>query len=81
MTVDQFRKLYDARPFEPFRINLADGRSLTVDHPEFMSFSRSGRTIVVNSKEDDTFEIIDIMLVTGLQVGAKNGNGKHSGKK
>jgi hypothetical protein len=79
MTVDQVRKLYDARPFQPFRINLADGRSLRVDHPEFMSFS-TGRSIVVFSQDDNAFEIVDLVLATGLQVGA-NGKGKHSGKK
>ena len=44
-----------------------NGRSLDIDHPEFLMFSRSGRTIYV-SKPDDTFEIVDLLLVTSLEV-------------
>lgn len=71
MTVEQLREMAGARPFRPFRLHLADGRSLDVDHPEFLMPSRSGRTIVV-SKPTDTFEIVDLLLVTSLEV--KNGD-------
>ena len=73
MTVEQMREMSNAWPFHPFRIHLADGRSLDVDHPEFLMFSRSGRTIVV-SKTNDTFEIIDLLLVTSLE--SLNGRAK-----
>ena len=66
MTVEQMREMTSARPFRPFRLHLADGRSLDVEHPEFLMSSRSGRTVVV-SKSNDTFEIIDLLLVTSLE--------------
>jgi hypothetical protein len=66
MTVEQMREMSNSRPIHPFHIHLADGRSLDVEHPEFLMFSRSGRTIVV-SKTNDTFEIIDLLLVTSLE--------------
>ena len=75
MTVEQMREMSNTRPFHPFRIQLADGRSLDVEHPEFLMFSRSGRTIVV-SKTNDTFEIIDLLLVTSLE--SLNGRAKPS---
>ena len=78
MTVEQMREMYKARPFQSFRIHLADGRSLDVEHPEFMMFSRSGRTIVV-SKINDTFEIVDLLLVTSLE--SLNGQTKPSRRK
>jgi len=66
VTVEKLREMYNAKPFMPFRVHLADGRSVDIDHPEFLMFSRSGRTIYV-SKPDDTFEIIDLLLVTSLE--------------
>src|SRR5439155_20700792 len=66
MTVEQLREMMGARPFRPFRVHLADGRSVDVEHPEFLMSSRTGRTIVV-SKPNDTFEIIDLLLVANLE--------------
>jgi hypothetical protein len=76
MTVEQMRKAHSAKPFQPFVIHLADSRTLPVNHPEMMMFSQSGRTVVV-SLPDDTFEIIDLLLVTSIRVpGHTNGSGK-----
>jgi len=66
MTIEQLREMHQARPFQPFDIYLADGRTLTVDHPEFLSQSRTGRTIAV-SKPDDATEIVDLLLVVSLK--------------
>jgi len=66
VTIDQFRKLLLAQPFQPFLVHLADGRQMSVPHREFASVSPSGRTIII-SQPDDTFEIIDLLLVTSLE--------------
>lgn len=71
MTIEQLRKLHTARPFQPFDVHLADGRAITVQHPEMLSQSQSGRTIAV-ARPDDAIEIIDLLLVTGLK---PRGNG------
>ena len=67
MTIEQVRRLYDARPFKPFVIHLADGRRIRVEHPEFMASAPSGRTIIVY-QPDDSFNVIDLLLVTDLEV-------------
>jgi hypothetical protein len=67
MTIEQVKQLYNAAPFKPFVIYLADGRRIPVKHREFMAASPSGRTIVVY-EEDDSFNIIDLLLVTSLEV-------------
>jgi hypothetical protein len=46
---------------------MGDGRSLRVDHPEFLSRSQSGRTIVVH-QPDESFRVLDMLLVTELEV-------------
>jgi hypothetical protein len=66
MTTEQFRELLTARPFRPFVIRTAGGRKYTVTHPETALQSRSGRTVVVETRED-TFTIIDLLLVTALE--------------
>jgi len=67
MTIKEIRNLYEARPFQPFKIHMADGRDIPVDHPEFLASAPSGRTIVVYGS-DDSFNVIDLLLVTDLEV-------------
>jgi len=74
VTTDQLRNLWKAEPFRPFVIHLADGRHVTVAHPEFLSRSPSGRSIIVY-QPDESFNVIDLLLVTDLEVSA-NGRGK-----
>jgi len=66
MTANEIRELQRVQPFRPFRLHLADGRTLDVEHPEFLA-SRGGRTIVVYTGEDK-FEIVDVLLVVSLEV-------------
>jgi hypothetical protein len=66
MTVQQLRKLHQARPFEPFEIHLADGRALPVTHPELLAIAPPGRTIGVGLR-DGTIEIVALPLVTSLK--------------
>lgn len=75
MTIEQLQKLHQARPFQPFDIYLADGRSLPVEHPEFLSRPPTGRTIAVGL-QDGTHEIVDLLLVTSLKARA-NGASPH----
>lgn len=67
MTIEQLRKLHQARPFRPFIIQVADGRQFRVRHNEFLSHSETGRTVVVHGP-GDSFEMLDLLLVTGLEV-------------
>ena len=43
MTIEQLRQMHQARPFAPFRVHMADGRHLDVDHPEFLAQTPAGR--------------------------------------
>jgi hypothetical protein len=71
MTMEELRKHWGAAPFRPFKLHLDDGREFGIDHPEFLSFSRGGRTIAV-ADLDGTFEVIDLLHVVSLTIG----NGK-----
>lgn len=67
MRVEGVRKLYRAEPFLPFPLHLADGREISVGHREFIALSPSGRTLTVY-QPDDSFDVVDLMLVTDLEV-------------
>jgi len=74
MTIDKIHSLYLAEPFQPFVIHVADGRNIPVISREFISTVPSGRTVVV-SDADDRLHIIELLLVTELEVKPKS-NGK-----
>jgi len=75
MTIERFKDFYNAQPFRPFVIHLADGRQIPVHHPDFLATAPSGRTVGVY-QPDDTFNMIDLLLVTDLEVVAGNGRRK-----
>ena len=80
MTIEQVRKLHQARPFQPFRMHLADSRSLDVVHPELLAISEPGRTVIVVTGDESLYETVDLLLVTSLEVlngRAKAGRRKH----
>jgi hypothetical protein len=66
MTIEQLRSAYNAQPFRPFIMHLADGRQIAVQHPEFLAAAPSGRTVMVY-QPDDTSNVVDLLLVTGLE--------------
>jgi hypothetical protein len=76
MTIDHVRRLYQAQPFQPFVLHLADGREIPVPHQEFMAIGPTGRTIIVYD-EQESFNIVDLLLVTDVRLE----NGRKRGKR
>jgi hypothetical protein len=74
MTSEQFRNTLLQRPFRPFKIRMADGRSFDVTHPEFVALTQSGRAAIV-AHPDDSYSILDLPLMSELQIA----NGRESG--
>ena len=70
MNIAILRELHEARPFMPFTIALADGRKLQVIHNEFLYFFPSGRAAML-THSDDRFTLIDLLLVTSVDVDPK----------
>ena len=67
MTIEQLRKIHQSQPFGPFSLHMAGGRALHVPHPELLSHSVSGRTVIV-FPEDEDFSVVDLLLVTELEI-------------
>ena len=74
MKADEIRKLLHDLPFRPFIIHVADGGRLLVKHEDYVALAPSGREMIVyrHNKPDD-YTVVDIMLVTRLEVASRNG--------
>jgi hypothetical protein len=83
MTFESLKEVIWARPFQPFTLRLADGRSRVVRHPEFVAFVADKRTLMW-SQPGSGFELIDLILINSIEI-AENprrkggGNGKKNG--
>jgi hypothetical protein len=77
-TIEQIRKVHEAEPFRPFNMHLADGRRIPVPRREFLAISPSGRTVAV-FLPDESFEIVDLFLVTDLEFNRGSGPRKKRG--
>ncbi len=67
MTLEEFRKVWRAEPFQPFIINETDGRNVYVARSEYVCRSPSEKTLIVNLP-DDSFEIIEVAQAESLTV-------------
>ena len=67
MRVEELVQMQRTQSFRPYRIHMADGRHLDVKHPDFVARSPTGRTAIVY-KADETFEVIDLLFVSRLEV-------------
>ena len=73
MAPDRLRATLTAMPFRPFAVEIAGGKRVPIDHPDYASLSPSGRTLIVYGyPEDDSMEIVDVFLISNLS--AKGGS-------
>lgn len=72
MTLEQLRSAHRDTPFRPFTIRMADGRSFPIPHPDFLHVFPTGRIAVV-WREDGTASILDVYLMTELDLAAPAG--------
>jgi hypothetical protein len=66
MTVQQLRAAHRATPFQPFTVHMADGRSFHVPHPDFLSMSPTGRTVIIY-QDNDEFNILYLLVMTEIE--------------
>jgi hypothetical protein len=75
MTTDEIRRLHSKRPFQPFRILVADGEHYDVQHPEMLAMTGKGRLIAVGM--DDYVVTLDLLLVTAIEQPIPGKRGKN----
>jgi len=74
LTRDRLYDVWRARPFRPFVLRMADGRSTRVRRPEFVCRSQDGRTIAVYVNR--VFRLVDVSLVSDIEVSSTTRRGK-----
>jgi hypothetical protein len=67
MTADDIRTHIVATPFQPFWINVADGRRIPVRARDFILISPQGRMVDVY-QPNDAHDILDIFYITGVSL-------------
>ena len=72
MRTESLHETIQAQPFRPFTIRMADGRKFDVKHRDFLAQSPSGRTVIV-FQTDDSYSVLDLLLMSELEVPAGNG--------
>ena len=72
--------MHQARPFRPFAIHTADGSIFPIPHSEFLAYNPEGTTLVA-FRTNQTFSILDLDLVTELEILPVNGKSKRRAKK
>jgi hypothetical protein len=70
MTMENLRSVVHKAPFQPFTIHLADGHELHVPHPDFLALAGGGGRAVLMSMQGESFTVIDLSLITRLEVPA-----------
>lgn len=70
MSIEEVRKLRNAKPFSAFDIFTTDGRLLRVDHPSSIALSPSGRTVSV--ADGTAFSILEVGKIRSLSVEQSN---------
>ena len=66
MSPDAVKKFMHAAPWRPFVLCLADGRAIQVPHPDFISITRNGRSVIVATVDED-YEVIDVFLILSIK--------------
>lgn len=72
MNIAGVRETLHKQPFVPFVMRLADGRSLAVPHPDFVALTP--RRVIVGA-EDDSWSIVEPLLIVSLDSLDKGANG------
>ena len=71
MTVQTFRDLLTAQPFQPFRITMSSGKQFDVKHPEMAFLSRTILFVGVDIAEDGVpaeFRMCSLLHITAVEL-------------
>ena len=63
------------RSNRPFKVRTVSGKVLNVPHTDFAFLSRSGRTLLINTRGDH-FEWLDVLMIEAIE--QKNAKADHA---
>lgn len=68
MSRKDFSILLDATPFRPFRIYLTDGKTIEIDHPEFVTLFPTSFQLATPNPSEGLRAVDDVIYVSLLHV-------------
>ena len=84
----RYQEMYEAlhrQPFQPFRIQLTNGQSHVIRHPDFAGLLRTSVLLFESSEDDDIpdrFDQYDLLHVVGIEpVNGRKRNGLRKQRK
>lgn len=80
MRADDLRTVREAIPFRAFDIVLADGRAFPIPHPDFLSITPKGSSLVLWAKDGSIGSILDATLIAELRMAPANGSKRRRSK-
>jgi hypothetical protein len=70
MTLQPYRELLAARPFQPFRLVMSSGQSYEVRHPEMAMLTRTSMLVGIDDTDEGVpaeFKICSLLHVTTIE--------------
>jgi hypothetical protein len=68
MAPNELKTLLQSRPFKPFTVFLPNGAGFEIPHPEFAWLTPTGRTLIVGKAKEDGVDMLEVPLITRVQV-------------
>jgi hypothetical protein len=66
VTIQEIRSHLEAVPFTPVNLVTASGKTYLVPHPDFVTFSPTGRSCNVYAGEGEFFTTLDPLSITAV---------------
>jgi hypothetical protein len=81
MEIDELKRAKDQRPSRPFEIRTADGRAITVRHPDTLAWDPESPRIAVCLIEGGGWGVTDVALITspGIPAPKRSTEGSSAG--
>lgn len=73
MSADELKRLLNAVPFRPFAVYLPSEKTFRIPHSDFASLAPNGRTLIIWIQNSGAFDILDVPLITRVEVEAERG--------
>jgi len=76
MTSEAIRTCLEITPFRPVNLITSSGKSYSVPHPDFVTFSPTGRACNVYAADGEYFSILDVLTITEITPARRRPTGR-----
>ena len=66
MKIDEIRRAKNQRPFQPYRIRMADGHEITINHPDAVAWEDRDHPRVLTALSGGERYWVEVALITAI---------------